>query len=91
MSTFPPRPLTWAQLTRKGIPEFAVFRRPLLWAGADLKPGDRFPVNETVSRTDLRQLYEQKRIAPLPEEKPLPVQASAPLKPVQPILRKHLR
>ena len=57
---------SWAQLTRYGVPAFTVARRPLPVSenlGSILEVGAEIPNDFTGVR--IRQLYEQRRIAPI--------------------------
>jgi hypothetical protein len=55
----------WSQLTRTGVPQFLVSRRPLLVEGQTFEVGVLIPPNLFCTRTRLRQMYEQRRIEPV--------------------------
>jgi hypothetical protein len=53
----------FTQLTRFGMPEFTVARRPILMQGQELPVGSIFPIAAVPNRTRIRQLYEQRAIS----------------------------
>jgi hypothetical protein len=55
----------WPLLTRSGIPQFLVARRPLLIEGREYPVGDPLPPAIIPNRVRLRQLYEQRRLEPV--------------------------
>jgi len=67
------RLIPWTQLTRTEMPEFEVIRLPLeAVPGTVLQPGDRLPRNAFADRHRFRQMYEQRRIAPIVSVQPVP-------------------
>ena len=50
---------SWKTLTQRGLPQFEVTRRPLLWLGVVYQVGADMPPGISTGR--LRQLYEQRR------------------------------
>ena len=53
------RQQSWKALTQRGLPQFEVTRRPLLWLGVVYEVGADAPPG--ISGARLRQLYEQRR------------------------------
>lgn len=71
----------WPDLTRLGLPTFTVIRRPLLFAGTIFGVGAEFPI-AGVTHTRLRQLYEQRAIAPsVAVQHPAAIEKSKPVRP----------
>lgn len=70
----------FALLTRRGMPEFEVVRRPLELGGAtgELPVGARVTADMLSVPRRLRQYYEQRRIAPVVAAVSTPTSASAP-------------
>ncbi len=62
----------WSQLTRLGIPDFAVCRRDIVTQGVEIRIGDILPAG-VFSQTRLRHLYEQRRITPVLNSTPTPI------------------
>lgn len=53
---------SWSNLTRNGMPQFEVARRPLLWAGETYAEAAPIPADLAGNDVRLRQLYEQRKI-----------------------------
>jgi len=59
--------VSWIELTRFGLPQFTVSRRSLQLNGHELPAGAKVPMDSLKNLSRLRQLYEQRAIAVVPE------------------------
>jgi hypothetical protein len=57
--------IPWRQLTRNGVPEMVVARRPMSLHGSIYQPGHPVSPQDFVNRVRMRQLYEQRLLEPL--------------------------
>jgi hypothetical protein len=57
--------MPWPQLTRNGIPEFRVIRRPLTLSGRVFEVGETVPFKCVTNRHRLRQFYQQRLVEPV--------------------------
>jgi hypothetical protein len=63
----------WPYLTRFGIPEFRVIRRPIVTQGITIAVGSTVTPDTFLRRERLRQMYEQRLIEPVGELVKAPV------------------
>lgn len=59
--------IDWIEITRFGMPQFTVSRRPMTVQGETYPVGSLLPEGLLPNKTRIRQLYEQRFLAVIPE------------------------